>query len=90
MFWRFYPIESDIDIMLSRDVDSRITEREMNLVNQWIESDKTFHIIRDHMGHKIEILGGTWGCKVKQFQERYKIKKIDEYINIYYKKFKKM
>ena len=89
MFWRFYPIEYDIDIMLSRDTDSRITEREMVLVNQWIDSDKTFHIIRDHRGHRVEILGGTWGCKVKQFQERYNIKKIDDYINIYYKRFKK-
>jgi hypothetical protein len=89
MFWRFYPIESNVDIMLSRDADSRITEREMNLVNQWIDSDKTFHIIRDNMSHRIEILGGTWGCKVKQFQERYKIKKINEYLNIYYKRFTK-
>jgi hypothetical protein len=89
MFWRFYPIESNIDIMLSRDADSRITEREMDLVNQWIKSNKTFHIIRDNMGHRIEILGGTWGCKVRQFQEKYKIKKIDEYLKNYYKRFAK-
>jgi len=89
MFWRFYPIESDIDIMLSRDADSRITDREMNLVEEWIKSDKTFHIIRDHMAHRIEILGGTWGCKVRQFNERYKIKPIDEYLKFYYSKFQK-
>lgn len=89
MFWRFYPIESDVDIMLSRDADSRITDREMNLVEKWIKSDKTFHIIRDHMGHRIEILGGTWGCKVRQFNERYKIKPIDEYLKFYYSKFQK-
>ena len=45
MFWRFYPIEDkDIDIFLSRDADSRITEREMKFVNEWINSDKIFHI----------------------------------------------
>ena len=64
MFWRFYPIENkDIDIFLSRDVDSRITEREMKFVNEWINSDKIFHIIRDHPGHRIEILRGTFGIK---------------------------
>jgi len=88
MFWRFYPLDSDdIDIVISRDCDSRITEREMNLVNQWINSDKCFHIIRDHPAHGIEILGGTWGAKVKKFQELSKnhdLKPIDFYKKKFY------
>ena len=41
MFWRFFPFNSnDIDIFLSRDTDSRITDREFKLVNDWIESNK--------------------------------------------------
>ena len=40
MFWRFYPIESNnVDIFLSRDSDSRITDREMNLVKN-VDNDK--------------------------------------------------
>lgn len=81
MFWRFYPIESnDIDIFLSRDADSRITEREMKFVNEWINSKKSFHIIRDNYQHNIEILAGTFGVKVKEFNKINKIKKLDEYI----------
>ena len=93
MFWRFYPIEStDIDIFLSRDADSRISDREMDLINEWIESDKTFHIIRDHPGHRIEILGGTFGIKNKPFQIKAKeggFQPIDYYKNQYYERYHK-
>jgi len=91
MFWRFYPLDlTDIDIFLSRDADSRISDREMNLVNEWIESDKTFHIIRDHPYHYIEILGGTFGVKIKIFREKYvNYKNIDFYKNQYYGRYDK-
>lgn len=86
MFWRFYPFnDNSIDIWLSRDSDSRISKREMNLVEEWINSDKPFHIIRDHKQHKIEILGGTFGVKNKFFQNI----DIKKYIEIYRKKYKK-
>lgn len=90
MFWRFYPIESnDIDIFLSRDADSRITDREMRFVNQWITSEKIFHIIRDHPYHRIEILGGTFGVKVKEFNKISNLNKIDYYKENFYKIFDK-
>ena len=90
MFWRFYPIEDEnIDIFLSRDADSRITKREMKFVNEWINSKKTFHIIRDNPMHKIEILGGTFGVKVKEFKKISNLEKIDNYILKFYKKFNK-
>lgn len=90
MFWRFYPLEYlDVDIVISRDADSRINDREMELVNEWINSDKCFHIIRDHEGHRIEILGGTWGVKIKEFNKIAKINKINEYIQEYYKYYPK-
>lgn len=90
MFWRFLPIESkDIDIFLSRDVDSRITEREMKFVNEWINSKKLFHIIRDNPAHGIEILGGTFGIKVKEFNKISNLKKIDYYKENFYKRFNK-
>ena len=94
MFWRFKLFNDDnIDIFFSRDADSRITDREIKFINEFIESNKTFHIIRDHPGHGTEILGGTFGVKVKQFNKKYKIKTIDEYIleyrKIYSKKIQK-
>lgn len=64
MFWRFSASEDpDVDIFLSRDCDSRITEREVNAINDWLSSDKDFHIMRDHPYHQVPILGGMWGCR---------------------------
>jgi protein O-GlcNAc transferase len=64
MFWRFYPAsEEDVKVMISRDCDSRLSKREVMAVNEWINSDKDFHIMRDHPHHNIEILGGMWGVK---------------------------
>ena len=62
MFWRFYACE-DSDIMISRDTDSRLSLREKNSVDEWLNSDKNFHIMRDHPYHTTEILGGMWGCR---------------------------
>lgn len=62
MFWRFFAAEN-ADIMISRDTDSRLGEREKAAVDEWLASDKDFHIMRDHPYHKTEILGGMWGCR---------------------------
>jgi len=64
MFWRFNAsCDPDVDIYLSRDCDSRITEREVSAVNEWLKSDKDFHIMRDHPYHAVPILGGMWGSR---------------------------
>lgn len=64
MFWRF---ESSYDknakLVIFRDTDSRLSFREKNAVDEWIKSDKTFHIMRDHPYHNFPILGGMWGYK---------------------------
>lgn len=62
MFWRFYACE-DSDIMLSRDTDSRLSIREKLAVDEWLESNKDFHIMRDHPYHNTVILGGMWGVR---------------------------
>lgn len=64
MFWRFYPAgEPDVDVMLSRDTDSRLNMREKVAVDAWLATDSPFHIMRDHPAHKTEILGGMWGAR---------------------------
>jgi hypothetical protein len=62
MFWRFYACE-DADVMISRDTDSRLSVREKLAVDEWLESDKDFHIMRDHPYHNALILGGMWGAR---------------------------
>lgn len=76
MMWRFEAIDnSDVEIMLSRDLDSRIYEREVIAVNEWLQSGKLFHIMRDHpIHHKCHILGGMFGTK--------KNNKIPSWINL--------
>jgi hypothetical protein len=64
MFWRFETCyNDDSDLVIFRDTDSRISRREEIAVNEWIESDKNFHIMRDHPYHNFPILGGMWGMK---------------------------
>jgi len=64
MFWRFeYANAPGVECMISRDCDSRLTRREADAVNQWLESGKGFHIMRDHPWHGSLMLGGMWGCR---------------------------
>ena len=78
MFWRFRALaDPDVDIMLSRDADSRLWLREKEAVDEWIESDKSFHIMRDHKYHNVEIPGGMWGAKTGAVPEIDKL--IDQY-----------
>jgi protein O-GlcNAc transferase len=63
-FWRFLPAsENDLDALIVRDADSLITEREALAVNEWLNSGKGFHIMRDHPNHQSLIMGGMWGCR---------------------------
>ena len=64
MFWRFEACYDDnSEIIIFRDTDSRLSLREELAVDEWLKSDKTFHIMRDHPYHKFPILGGMWGLK---------------------------
>jgi hypothetical protein len=61
---RFLPMSDDsVELMLSRDTDSRFSIREVNAVIEWMKSGKTFHIIRDHPYHGYKILGGAWASR---------------------------
>lgn len=64
LFWRFLPAsEKDVDIFISRDIDSRLNEREKAAVDEWLASDKDIHCMRDHIEHNVPILGGMWGSR---------------------------
>ena len=70
MFWRFLPAsDSDVEVMISRDTDSRLSDREKEAVDEWLSSDKGFHIMRDHPAHGTQILGGMWGSKIGAIPE---------------------
>jgi len=67
VFWRFEPMfESEDNIVLVRDSDGRITKREARAVNEWLDSDKTFHTFRDHESHlEYPIIACAFGYKGK-------------------------
>lgn len=61
---RFYAIDDpSVDIIICRDADSRITERDRYLIREFENSDKEFHIIREHFWHKRRIMACGWGAK---------------------------
>ena len=79
LFWRFYPAaDPDVAVMISRDTDSRLNQREKAAVDEWLLSDKQFHIMRDHPRHTVPILGGMWGIKSNGLNM---VKLIDNYLN---------
>ena len=78
-FWRFCPAsDSDVSIMISRDCDSRLNLREKAAVDEWLSSEKSFHIMRDHPYHNTKILAGMWGVKNPKLRDMQKM--IHEYL----------
>jgi protein O-GlcNAc transferase len=64
MYWRFFVNDDkDIDRYIIRDCDSRLNWRERAAVDDWVISDKDFHIMRDHKNHIFAMQGGMWGGK---------------------------
>lgn len=62
LLWRF-DVSSDPEVQrfLVRDADSLLTVKERVAVDDWLRSDRPFHIMRDHYGHTDIILAGMWG-----------------------------
>ena len=62
LFWRFLAHDDKtIDLFMCRDCDSVISEREAVAVREWLNSDYSFHIMRDHPEHAELIMAGMWG-----------------------------
>ncbi len=65
-----------VDVFLSRDLDSVVTDREAAAVAEFLDSSSSFHVMRDHPAHTAEILGGMWGAKPpalrRQFVEAFR------------------
>tara|TARA_Y100000389_G_scaffold153040_1_gene153173 strand:- start:15476 stop:20974 length:5499 start_codon:yes stop_codon:yes gene_type:complete len=89
MFWRWFPLDDEnVECWISRDADSRLSEREANIVKEWSQSGKTLHCIRDHRCHFNPIMGGLFGVNNKSFHSKYKFEKITDIISNLYKYYK--
>lgn len=64
LFWRFLPVlETNVDVVICRDTDSRLSQREATSVREWLNSGTSLHVMRDHPGHYMPILGGMCGFR---------------------------
>ena len=82
--WRFY-VASDptVGYFMVRDADSVINVREYHAVQDWLCSQRPFHILRDWWSHTDLILAGMWGGiagvlpDIKILLENYKSQKME-------------
>jgi tetratricopeptide (TPR) repeat protein len=60
--WRF-EVANDVNVnrFMVRDIDSAINVREAQAVHEWLQSEKTFHVMRDWWSHTDTMLAGMWG-----------------------------
>jgi len=87
MSWRYNPILNNInDCCIIRDADSIITDREIELIKEWLNTSYNFHIIRDHPLHNMPIMGGLFAVKKGLFDNFKKIydTKFTKYISLDY------
>ena len=62
MFWRFLVSDDEsVDRFIIRDSDSRLNARDRFAIEEWIQSDKSTHMARDHVNHPYAMNGGSWG-----------------------------
>ena len=68
--------EFQVDVLLSRDLDSRLSFREVAAVNEWMTTEsKAIHAMRDNPAHRIGLLGASWGTDLTKDNARGRWKK---------------
>jgi len=64
-FSRFLALaDKDVDVAICRDVDARVSARDMHAISEWLNSGLNFHIMKDHpVGHPYLISAGMFGAR---------------------------
>jgi hypothetical protein len=82
MYARFKIAADDsVDWYIIRDVDSRFNMREKHAVDEWMMSNYSIHILRDHPAHCRPINGGLWGGKKRTIPDMEEL--INKFARIY-------
>lgn len=64
MLWRYLAADfRGVRAVIFRDTDCRPSLRERAAVDEWLLSGRRFHIMRDHPGHSLPMMGGMWGVR---------------------------
>ncbi|MDK4680902.1 hypothetical protein QDY71_09870 [Kingella negevensis] len=62
LFWRFLvAADTSVKRFIIRDADSLLSNKERAAVQEWLDSGKHFHVMRDALLHDELILAGMWG-----------------------------
>ena len=65
MNWRFLAtLDHSVDLYGCRDLDSRLSEREVAAVREFEVSDAAVHCMRDNPFHGVPFLGAAWGARL--------------------------
>lgn len=99
-FERFSSIfHPDVAVSVSRDADSRISDKEYQAVLEWENSDLPLHSMRDHDLHHWPVMAGMWGVKsglnetaLGELKNLYshkssKFKTDQMYLSVYYERY---
>ena len=66
MFTRFLPADdTNIDAVIFRDADSILNYREKKAVDEWLQTGKVLHSMRDAGPHNMLFQSGMWGIRPK-------------------------
>jgi hypothetical protein len=63
LLWRILPMEEGHDAVIVRDCDTRLFQRDKNLVDDWMSDKFKYHICRDNPGSYNVMLAGLYGGK---------------------------
>jgi len=63
MFARMLVAGEDVECVICRDADSRLSERERLAVDDWLAGGADLHVMRDHPLHGVAMPGGMWGVR---------------------------
>jgi len=63
LLWRMLPMQEGHDAVIVRDCDTRLFQRDKNLVDDWMSLNFKYHICRDNPGSNNVILAGLYGGK---------------------------
>lgn len=63
-------LDEFVDEWHSRDLDASILPREVEAVKEWILSNYSVHVMRDHPDHGTDILGGMFGLRQSTPQQK--------------------
>jgi hypothetical protein len=70
------------DVVIFRDADSRLIQRDAEAVKEWLNNtNKSIHIIRDNITHR-KICAGLWGVRNRIMCNKDIIAKYYEYFNL--------